>query len=180
MDLKQKALQFHQSLYAQNIQQIPFQASDGWLQGWLARHDKTYSRVTTTGRDLPNNYMQLIAAFLTNTIENFRSTNWNRSKIYNIDETSIYLDCPSRYTFADKGAKRVKIDTNGAEMVPMAAADLDEEEDILGLDNVDQIDLQEIMLEDAVQVTAPEESTGIFQLETVQILVKFHQINISI
>ncbi|RNA01384.1 pogo transposable element with KRAB domain isoform X2, partial [Brachionus plicatilis] len=39
-----------------------------------------------------------------------------------MDETSIYLDCPSRYTFTDKGAKRVKVDTKGAEMVRISAA----------------------------------------------------------
>ncbi|RNA25884.1 hypothetical protein BpHYR1_035486 [Brachionus plicatilis] len=37
--------------------------------------------------------------------------------MFNMDETFIYLDCPFRYTFTDKGAKRVKVDTNGAEMV---------------------------------------------------------------
>lgn len=32
-----------------------------------------------------------------------------------MDETSIYLDFPSNYTFEQKGAKRVKASTTGAE-----------------------------------------------------------------
>lgn len=39
-----------------------------------------------------------------------------------MDETSIYLDCPPRYTYAAKGTKRVKVDTHGGEMARMSAA----------------------------------------------------------
>ncbi|CAF1148323.1 unnamed protein product, partial [Brachionus calyciflorus] len=38
-----------------------------------------------------------------------------------MDETTIYLDCPSRYTYENRGVKRVKIDTNGAELVRISA-----------------------------------------------------------
>ncbi|CAF1083963.1 unnamed protein product [Brachionus calyciflorus] len=38
-----------------------------------------------------------------------------------MDETSIYLDCPSKYSYATKGDKRVKVDTHGGEMVRMSA-----------------------------------------------------------
>ncbi|RNA00958.1 hypothetical protein BpHYR1_050731 [Brachionus plicatilis] len=59
-DIKHKALEIHQRIYSNILAQNPFQASDGWLYGWLERNSKTYRRVTTTGRDLPNNYMQII------------------------------------------------------------------------------------------------------------------------
>lgn len=39
-----------------------------------------------------------------------------------MDETSIYLDCPSKYTYERKGTKRIKIDTHGGEMARMSAA----------------------------------------------------------
>ena len=39
-----------------------------------------------------------------------------------MDETSIYLECPSNYSYAQKGSKRVKVDTNGGELVRMSAA----------------------------------------------------------
>ncbi|CAF1075178.1 unnamed protein product [Brachionus calyciflorus] len=119
--LKSKALQLHSQIYSNNISQNGFQASDGWLGGWLDRLNKTFRRVTTTGRDLPTNYSHTIANFLNQTQNVLRNNNFNRSKIFNMDETSIYLDCPSRYTYENKGAKRVKIDTNGAELVRISA-----------------------------------------------------------
>ena len=100
---------------------LAFQASDGWLTGWLNRHNKTLRRVTTTGRDLPVNCNQIIAEFLNKAAEVFRKHHFDTKKILNMDETSIYLDCPSRYTYASKGSKRVKIDTNGAELVRISA-----------------------------------------------------------
>jgi hypothetical protein len=120
--IKAKALQIHAQMYDTQIGvHLAFSASDGWLTGWLNRHNKTYRRVTTTGRDLPSNATQIIADFLNTALEVFRKHNFNRKKIFNMDETSIYLDCPSRYTYATKGSKRVKIDTNGAELVRISA-----------------------------------------------------------
>ncbi|CAF0989402.1 unnamed protein product [Brachionus calyciflorus] len=48
-------------------------------------------------------------------------TNFNIDTIVNMDETSIYLDCPSSYTYDEKGVKRVKASTNGAEKVRISA-----------------------------------------------------------
>ena len=39
-----------------------------------------------------------------------------------MDESSIYLDCPSKCTYATRGSRRVKVDTHGGEMTRMAAA----------------------------------------------------------
>ena len=39
-----------------------------------------------------------------------------------MDETSIYLDCPPKYTYDIKGKRRVKVDTHGGEMTRMSAA----------------------------------------------------------
>lgn len=46
----------------------------------------------------------------------------HRNRVWNMDETSIYLDCPSHYTYTHKGARRVKIETHGGEMTRMSAA----------------------------------------------------------
>ena len=119
--LKSKALQLHRLLYPNDINQFSFQASDGWLGGWLDRFNKTFRRVTKTGRDLPINYSQTIANFLNQTQVVFRNQHFDRSKIFNMDETTIYLDCPSRYTYEKRGVKRVKIDTNGAEFLRISA-----------------------------------------------------------
>ena len=39
-----------------------------------------------------------------------------------MDETSIYLDCPSNYTYAAKGTRRVKASTAGGERTRLSAA----------------------------------------------------------
>ncbi|RNA01128.1 pogo transposable element with KRAB domain-like, partial [Brachionus plicatilis] len=124
IDIKLAALEIHKRLYRGNISDNKngFSASDGWLYGWLDRHNKTLRRVTTSGRDLPADYLEVIASFLTESIKQVRLLDLNRARVFNMDETSIYLDCPSRYTFADRGAKRVKVDTNGGEMVRISAA----------------------------------------------------------
>lgn len=87
----------------------------------------TFRRVTTTGRELPTNVNALIGCFF-NTCRNIPKYLSNgadlyvRDSIWNMDETSIYLDCPARYTYAKQGSKRVKIDTHGGEMTRMSAA----------------------------------------------------------
>lgn len=87
----------------------------------------TFRRVTTTGRELPHNAQALVASFFhscTSVAKTFGSERrrFYRDRIWNMDETSIYLDCPSKYTYAKQGSKRVKIDTHGGEMVRMSAA----------------------------------------------------------
>ncbi|CAF1130576.1 unnamed protein product, partial [Brachionus calyciflorus] len=100
---------------------VVFIASDEWLDGWLKRNNKTLRRVTSTGRDLPSNFGVKLADFLKISIECFRNVNRDRTKIFNMDETSIYLDCPSRYTYATKRSKRIRVETNGAELVRISA-----------------------------------------------------------
>ena len=42
--------------------------------------------------------------------------------MFNMDETSIYLDMPANYTYDKKGKKRIEIDTAGAERVRLSTA----------------------------------------------------------
>ena len=44
------------------------------------------------------------------------------SKIFGFDETSIYLDFPSNYTYEKKGVRRVKATTAGSERTRISAA----------------------------------------------------------
>lgn len=48
--------------------------------------------------------------------------NYKPEEIINMDETSIYLDFPSNYTFSEKGAKKVKCTTTGNERTRISAA----------------------------------------------------------
>ncbi|CAF1021370.1 unnamed protein product [Brachionus calyciflorus] len=88
---------------------LAFQTSDGWLAGWLKRHNKTFRHVTKTGRDLPTNYSQVISDLLNKALQVLRKHDFNRKKIFNMDETVIYLDCPIRisaiYTGSSDGEK---------------------------------------------------------------------------
>ena len=40
-----------------------FYASDGWLHGFLRRKNYTLRRITTTGRDLPKDFLETINQF---------------------------------------------------------------------------------------------------------------------
>ena len=40
-----------------------FTASEGWLRGFLRRKNYTLRRITTTGRDLPSDFLETIVQF---------------------------------------------------------------------------------------------------------------------
>ena len=48
--------------------------------------------------------------------------NFDLGNIGYMDESSIYVDCPSAYTYTLKNAKLVKIETRGGEMVRFGLA----------------------------------------------------------
>lgn len=47
---------------------------------------------------------------------------FNPENIINMDETSVYLDFPSNYTFELKGAKKVSVVTTAGERTRLSAA----------------------------------------------------------
>ena len=47
---------------------------------------------------------------------------YSTSQIVNMDESAIYLDSPSNYSYARLGSKRVKASTAGAERVRLSSA----------------------------------------------------------
>lgn len=91
-------------------------ASDGWLRGFLKRNYLVLRCVTTIGQELPTNTNSLIGKFFVDCKQLFDNTGAasHRGRVYNMDETSIYLDCPPKYSYAPIGSKRVKVD------IPMA------------------------------------------------------------
>ena len=52
---------FHLEMYPQK--EGDFSASSGWFKGFLRRRNLVLRRVTTTGRELPENMNSLIASF---------------------------------------------------------------------------------------------------------------------
>ena len=66
--LKVKAIQILRELAQYNG---TFSASDGWLRGFLRRKNFTLRRITTTGRDLPSDFLETIDQFLKDCKINF-------------------------------------------------------------------------------------------------------------
>ena len=48
--------------------------------------------------------------------------NFDLGNIRNMNQSSIYVDCPSACTYTNKGAKRVKVNTFGGDMVRVGLA----------------------------------------------------------
>lgn len=82
-----------------------FQASEGWLFGFLRRKNYSLRKITTSGRYLPTNFLKTIeklhldCEFL---FFDYDNTVFDLNSIINMDETSVYLDRPSCYTYSKK------------------------------------------------------------------------------
>ena len=101
--LKVKALQ---SLREDLNIKLEFTASDGWLRGFLFRKNYSLRRITTTGRDLPTNCLETINNFHKECAVYFiDDTEFDPNGLVNMDETSVYIDKPSNYTYAKKVKK---------------------------------------------------------------------------
>jgi hypothetical protein len=80
-----------------------FFASEGWLRGFLRRKNYTLRRITTTGRDIPSDFLETIEEFHKECAFNFIDDDeFDPNALVNMDETSIYIDKPSNYTYAKK------------------------------------------------------------------------------
>ena len=100
---KVKALQF----FRENLNVIAeFTASDGWLRGFLFRKNYSLRRITTTGRDLPTNCLETINNFHKECAVYFiDDAEFDPNGLVKMDETSVYIDKPSNYTYAKKVKK---------------------------------------------------------------------------
>jgi hypothetical protein len=73
-----------------------FKASNGWFERFLAWSGLCCRRVSSSGRDLPQNSQETIDLF----IQNCKKFNQLGNRvIYNMDEASIYLDSPGNFYF---------------------------------------------------------------------------------
>jgi hypothetical protein len=120
--LIRKATEIYNEIYSDAIEKKEFNGTSGWLKNFLKRHSLVRRRITTTGRELPTNTLAIIKDFF-ETCNRLRvEPHFTRDCIINMDETSIYLDFPTSYTYAKKGSKRVKAVTSGAERTRLSAA----------------------------------------------------------
>ena len=81
-----------------------FQASEGWLFGFLRRKNYSLRKITTSGRYLPTDFLKTIEIFHIDCEFLFFDDNtlFDLNSIINMDETSVYLDRPSGYTYSKK------------------------------------------------------------------------------
>jgi hypothetical protein len=89
-----------------------FQASNGWLTRFLRRKRLVIRRVTTSGRELPSDAGATVEAFLRD-CEEFMEMDFDLDTLLNGDETSIYIDPPTRRTYDHIGARKVEAVTTG-------------------------------------------------------------------
>jgi hypothetical protein len=89
-----------------------FQASNGWLTRFLRRKRLVIRRVTTSGRELPRDAGATVEAFLRD-CEEFMEMDFDLDTLLNGDETSIYIDPPTRRTYDHIGARKVEAVTTG-------------------------------------------------------------------
>ena len=89
----------------------PFTASKGWLANFLKRKNLVLRRITAKGRDLPKNFRALSLEYFSRNNSIFKKANYDRNLLMNMDETSVYVDFPSAYTYEECGVKRVKATT---------------------------------------------------------------------
>ncbi|CAF1107941.1 unnamed protein product [Brachionus calyciflorus] len=122
LTIKQKAIELYNSIYMNiNEASVEFKANNGWLLNFCKRKKLVVRRITTSGRDLPSNTITIIKNFF-NTYQNIvNKSNFSKEKVINMDETCIYLDFPSNYTYASKGSKRVKAQKTGGEHARISA-----------------------------------------------------------
>ena len=80
---------------------LPFKFSNGWIHRFLERFNFSLRRVTTVGREKPQQTVQTIKKFLNDVNHKYR--NFADERIFNMDECSIRLDCPTSYTYTQKG-----------------------------------------------------------------------------
>ncbi len=101
---------------------IDFQPSHGWLYRFLHRIGFTRRRITSSGRKLPENKAEIVTNFMTECQAAISSEKLHRFQIINMDETCVYLDSFSSYTYDEIGAQRVKAETTGNEKTRISIA----------------------------------------------------------
>lgn len=99
-----------------------FRFSRGWLENFLRRRKLVMRRISSTGRDLPLDTLSRINLYFTELYENLKEYSFTLGQILNMDESCIYLDCPSNYTYSPIGVRRVKASTAGGERTRLSSS----------------------------------------------------------
>ena len=87
--IRVKALEIMREQCRRDNKPLVFKASAGWLFNFLKRNKWVLRRITTSGRDLPDNSIETILNFLVEMKQHFIDGKIDFDSIVNMDETSI-------------------------------------------------------------------------------------------
>lgn len=99
---------------------LNFRASYGWLRRFMARYNLVFRRISGSGREFPNNSVEIINDYFKETRYFIESKKFTLNQIINFDETSFYMDMPGNYTLEMKGSRRARCKTTGKEKVRLS------------------------------------------------------------
>ena len=120
--LQQMAIEIYKKVYSNTGETAEeFKASNGWLNNFLKRKNLVIRRITTKGREAPKMAIPIIRKFFKDCQNMMNIEKYTPAEIINMDETSIYLDFPSNFTYDIKGSKRVSCTTTGNERTRLSA-----------------------------------------------------------
>ena len=99
----------------QEISQQDFEASNGWVVGFMNRHGLTLRKPTSLAQHDPSNLIDSVISFILNVRRKFYTKQFAMANVIAIDETPIWLDMPSATTVNEDGASSVTIRSTGHE-----------------------------------------------------------------
>ena len=85
------------------------------MRRWKKRHNVSLRRGTSDGHKLPQNWFDLAWDFVRVVIKYRKANQYPLSNIWNMDQTMVRFDMPSKTTLEVKGSRNVKITTTGNE-----------------------------------------------------------------
>ena len=102
---------------ALSVKPVPpgFQASKGWVAGFMKRHDLSLRAKTSFAQRLPKDLEEKIESFHKFVVEKREENEFDDNLINDMDETPVYFDLVPGKTINEKGAKSVLIRTTGNE-----------------------------------------------------------------
>ena len=92
-----------------------FQASNGWVAGFMKKHDLSLRAKTSLAQRLPKDLEEKIESFHKFVVEKREEDEFDDNLIINMDETPVYFDLVPGKTVNEKGAKSVLIRRTGNE-----------------------------------------------------------------
>ena len=99
-----------------------FRASAGWFSNFLKRHNLSRRRITTSGRPLPSDAIDVIEEYLESVNGLIAKYSFLPEQILGMDESSHYMDEPGSYTYEAINSQRAEASTTGMEKTRISCA----------------------------------------------------------